>query len=88
MALPKGQDGYILRTLVWTRLQRMKVTHTQLEKISGYLLDISKLLMGVTFVSLFAQSKIVDFSLVSFIMGMLAALLTLLGGLYASSKIK
>ena len=60
----------------------MKLTEPQLEKTSEYLIDLSKLLVGSTFVSIFAPGITgKDFNLLTFSFGIILAVLALLLGL-------
>lgn len=59
----------------------MRLSELQLHKISAYLLDISKLLVGATIVSLFVPGNIVNVSIPSFVIGTCFAILSFVGGL-------
>lgn len=51
----------------------MKLTEIHLEKLSGYLMDVSKMLIGATFVSLFAPDFIGEINILVFISGIIMA---------------
>lgn len=59
----------------------MKLSDSQLEKTSEYLLDVSKLLIGATFVSIFAPGALGGLNLWAFSIGIILAAVFLIGAL-------
>lgn len=64
----------------------VRLSETQIEKASSYLLDISKLIFGATVVPLFVPNN--QFNIPSFSFGILVAGLSFIVGLEMLKKLK
>ena len=53
----------------------MKLSEIHLQKLSGYLMDVSKMLIGATFVSVFAPNFIGEINIFTFIAGIIIAII-------------